>query len=132
MTLEPLVTPPRKGQHELQIVEVKAATEKTRALVEVTAKSNAATHAKDHPVLKLKRPPFSGNLISRGKVVEIAQPQPQPSAFWHDPHCAISGIMRDDGEIWLPILPKTQLRKDSTRWTTSTACFAELSLATFE
>jgi hypothetical protein len=102
MTLGPLPKPPRTGQQEIQIVEVKAASEKAAALVEVTAVSNQPTSIKDHPVLKIKRPPFRGNRIARGQVVEIAKPQPQPSAFWYDPYCFISGIMRDDGKIDRP------------------------------
>ena len=35
-------------------------------------------------------------------MVEIAKPQPQPSAFWYDPYCFIAGIMQDDGKIDRP------------------------------
>jgi hypothetical protein len=102
MTLDPPAKPSRKYQPELQIVEMKAATAKAELLVEVTSVSSPPASPKDHPVLKLKRPAFRGNRIARGQVVEIAKPQPQPSAFWYDPYCSVSGIMRDDGEIDRP------------------------------
>ena len=102
MTLELPPKPSPKPRQELRIVEMKGAPGKTESLVEVTTVSNPPTKPKDYPVLKIERPPFRGNRIARGQVVEIAKPQPQPSAFWYDPYCFIAGIMQDDGKIDRP------------------------------
>lgn len=99
-----------KHRQELQIVEVKAAAENSKPLVEVTGVAGGSTSAKNHPVLTLKRAPFRGNLITRGQLVEVAKTEPQPSAFWYDPHCAISGIVRDDGETDHPKSYRLRIR----------------------